>query len=239
MQNNYPQKAGIDYILKEAFSYWNRTLVFQILFSLVYFSVLFLVLFYFATKFGIFQQYLELSEKLKQGMDAYRQGVAEIAQNPNFMKFQWIVLGTLSFLFPLNLGLFKIFRKLDLAEKPEMEDLFAGYSGYNFFIYFGYFMFWFTIYTYLAPTIFLGILWILITLFTAPLMFFMDKRIIETFGLNYNALKLFPLEIIIGSFIAIAFKYFGIFTLFGAIFTFPFWNAMIYALYRKIFSEVD
>ena len=237
MQQNYPQKAGIDYILKEAFSYWNRTLIFQILFSLIYFSVLFLVLFYFATKFGIFEQYLALGDKLKEGMDAYKNGIKELAANPNFMKFQWVILGTLSFLFPLNLGLFKMFRKLDLGEKPELEDLFAGYSGANFFIYFGYFLFWFTIYSYFAPTIFLGILWVLITLFTAPLMFFMDKRIIETFGINFKALRMFPLEILIGFFVAVAFKYFGILTLIGAIFTFPFWNAMIYSLYRKIFTE--
>lgn len=238
MQTNYPQKKGIGFILSEAFAYWNRTLVYQILFSLIYFSVFFVVLFYFASRLGIMEQYIGLSEKLKQGMEVYRKGVQVIADNPNFLKFQIIWLLTMAFLFPLNLGLMKMFRKLDQGEKPAMEDLFAGYAGTNFFIYTSFFLFWSIIYVYTVPTIFLALIWVLVTLFCAPLMFFMDKRIPEAIALNFKALRLYPLEILVCTFVAFAFKYFGILTFIGAIFTLPFWNAVIYALYSKIFREL-
>lgn len=238
MQQQFPQPTGIDFILKTAFRYWSRTLLYQVAFSLLYFSVFLCSLFYFANFFGIFEQYLLLSEKLSEGFSAYQQGVQDLAKNPNFMKFQLAIMLTLTFLYPLNLGLFKIYRKLDLNEPLKLEDLFAGYSGINFFIYFGYFLFWFMVYSYAASTIILGIIWVFLTLFSAPLMFFMDKRIFETFSPNVQALKRFPMEIFVGVFVAVFFRYFGLFTILGAVFTFPFWNAMIYALYKRIFTEI-
>ncbi len=36
MQSKYPQKPGIDFILKQAFFYWNKTLVFQLMFSMIF-----------------------------------------------------------------------------------------------------------------------------------------------------------------------------------------------------------
>ena len=237
MKQDYPQKQGIDNILKIAFGYWNRTLVYQIMFSLLYFSVLFLVLFYFSNKYGIFEQYLALSEKLKEGMEAYRKGLEELVVSPNYQKLSMTVIATLVFLFPLNLGLFKIYRKLDLGEKIVAEDLFAGYNGRNFFIYTSYFLFWIMVYSYTVPTFFLAVVWVLATLFTAPLMFFMNQKILESISLNFKALRNYPVEIFVCCFVAIVFKYFGILTLFGAIFTFPFWNAIIYALYSHIFKE--
>jgi hypothetical protein len=61
MQNKYPQKPGIDFILKQAFFYWNKTLIFQLMFSIIYFAV-FLLAFFFASKYGIWDQQQELAE---------------------------------------------------------------------------------------------------------------------------------------------------------------------------------
>ncbi len=239
MPQLYPQKPGIESILKQAFSYWSRTLLYQVLFSLITFSIYFVVGYYFAAKYGILSHYLSLSARLSESIESYQKGVQEMILLPDFMTFYWIMIATAVFLYPLNLGFFKIYRKLDQGEKPIIQDFFAGYQGINFFIFTSYFLFWILIYLYTVPTIILGFVWVLLTLFTAPLMFFKSRKLFQTIPLNFKALKKYPIEILVGCFVALLFKYFGVITLVGAIFTFPFWNAMIYALYRRIFNEVQ
>jgi len=238
MQNKYPQKPGIDFILKQAFFYWNKTLIFQLMFSIIYFAVFFTSIFFFASKYGIWEQNQALMEAFQESTQAYLQKAAELGATENSRYFSYAFLGTIVFLYPLNLGFFKIFRKVDLNEKIELGDLFAGYSGINFFKYIGYFLFWVLIYLMIAQTIILPFLWVMTTIFVAPLMFFTDKRIFEAMSLNFKALRVFFLEIFVCVIVALLFKYLG-FTLFlvGGLLTFPFWNAMIYSLYKTIFAE--
>jgi hypothetical protein len=238
MQNKYPQKPGIDFILKQAFFYWNKTLVFQLIFSIVYFVVFFTAMFLFGSKYGIWEQSQEMGEALKLGTKAYLEKAAEVSATENYQMFMIAIFGTTAFLYPLNIGFFQIFRKIDLNEKIELGDLFVGYNGLNFFKYLGYFIFWLMIYRLTVPTIFLAVLWVVVTLFVAPLMFFTDKRIFEAISLNFKAVKLYFVEILVCVIVAVIFKYIG-FALFfiGGLFTFPFWNAMIYSLYKTIFSE--
>ncbi len=238
MQNNYPQKPGINLMLKQAFFYWNKTLVFQLMFSIVYFGVFFTSIFFFASKYGIWDQQQELVEAFKVSTEAYVQKATELGQSENSRYFSYAFLGTMVFLYPLNLGLFKIFRKVDLNEKIEPGDLFAGYSGLNFFKYIGYALFWFLVYHMIFATVILPVIWVMITVFVAPLMFFMDKRIFEAIALNFQALKMFFVEVLVCVIVAFLFKYMGFALLFiGGLFTFPFWNAIIYAMYKNIFSE--
>jgi len=239
MQTEYPQKKPIEFILKQAFWYWNKTLLYQVIFSVLYILILFFTALYFMNQFGISDQYFAAYQKYITTKDfqAYQSEISKLSALPQFLHFFWILIGTIVFLYPLNLGLFKIFRKLDLGEKPEIADLFAGYSGINFFIYIGFYLFWFIIYLYTIPTIFLALIWVFITLFSAPLMFFMNKRIFETISLSIRGLRIYFIEIIVCIFIAVLFKYIGIVTFFGMFFTFPFVNAMIYSLYKTIYVE--
>lgn len=195
-------------------------------------------MFFFASRYGIWEQQQELAEALQAGTQAYVEKVTEISATENYQMFSYGILGTIIFLYPLNLGFFQIFRKIDTNEKIELSDLFAGYNGLNFFKYIGYFIFWFFIYLMLVQTIILAVVWVFVTLFVAPLMFFMDKRIFEAISLNFKALKMYFIEMFVCVMVAVIFKYVG-FTLFliGGLFTFPFWNAMIYSLYKTIFSE--
>jgi hypothetical protein len=62
MQNKYPQKPGIDFILKQAFFYWNKTLIFQLMFSIIYFGILMTVFFLCDFKYGITGQYMEAAK---------------------------------------------------------------------------------------------------------------------------------------------------------------------------------
>lgn len=242
MQEKYPQKPGLDFILKQAFYYWNKTLLYQLMFSIIYFSIFLTVFFYFSEKYGIIEQFLgAASDYMKvgpEGMDEYKNQIALIMGSDGFQNFYLAIVGVQIFLYPLNLGLFQIFRKLHLKEQIVMGDLFTGYNGLNFFRYISYFIFWFFFYTMIAQTIILPFVWVMITLFVAPLMFFQNKTIFEGIALNWKALKLYFIEILVCVIVAFLFKYIG-FTLFlvGGLLTLPFWNAMIYSLYKTIFDE--
>lgn len=233
---NAPE-TGVDEILKKAFRYWSKTLIYQLIFSLLYISILFTVLIHFATEYGLLDQYISAFSKSKEGIQVYEKEILKIIENPNYMNFYYIMLGTLVFLYPLNIGFFKIYRKMDLGEKLEISDLFAGYIGANFFKFASFYLFWLIIFSYTAPTIILGIMWVLITLFTAPLMFFMDKRIFESFTLNFHAMKRYALTIFVGMLVAFLFKILGAMTIILLPFTLPFSNAMIYVLYMQVFRE--
>lgn len=238
MQSKYPQKPGIDFILKQAFFYWNKTLAYQLMFSILFFGIFLTSFFLFGLKYDIFAQNAVLQEALQQGTQAYLAKVGELSATESYQMFMLAIWATTAFLYPLNLGFFQIFRKLDLNEKVELSDLFAGYYGINFFKYLGYYLFWFMIYRFTVPTIFLAVIWVAMTIFVAPLMFFTNKRIFEAISLNFKALKMYFVEIFVCILVAVLFKYLG-FTLFliGGLFTFPFWNAMIYSLYKTVFSE--
>ncbi|WP_144281406.1 hypothetical protein [Chryseobacterium echinoideorum] len=238
MQENYPSKPGIDFIVKQAFFYWNKTLIYQLMFSIIYFSIFFTSLFFFATKFGIWEQNQALIEAYKTSTEAYLEKAQVLSQTESSRLFMYSVLGTVIFLYPLNLGFFQIYRKMDMKEEISLSDLFVGYNGLNFFRYASYFLFWIIPYSQLLGTIIFPIFWIAVTLFIAPLMFFQNKTIFEGLSLSFKAMKNYFLEIFVCILIAFIFKYigFGLFFV-GALFTFPFWNAMIYSLYKIIFSE--
>lgn len=230
-------EIGADEILKKAFQYWSKTLIYQLIFSLIYLSILITVILHFSTEYGLLDQYMSAFAKSGEGPKVYEKEIMKIIENPNYIRFYYIILGTLVFLFPLNIGFFKMYRKMDLGEKLEINDLFAGYIGTNFFKFASFYLFWLIIFSYTAPTIILGIFWVLITLFTAPLMFFMDKRIFESFSLNFKAIKRYSLPIFVGLLVAFLFKIFGAMTIIFLPFTLPFSNAMIYALYSQVFRE--
>ncbi|WP_027378747.1 hypothetical protein [Chryseobacterium daeguense] len=238
MQNKYPQKPGLDFILKQAFFYWNKTLMYQLIFSIIYFAIFFTSIFFFASRYGILEQQQELMEAFKVSTQAYLAKANELGQSENSQYFSYAFLGTLVFLYPLNLGFFQIFRKIDLNEEIRLGDLFVGYNGFNFFKYLGYYLFWFMVYIMVLRTVILPVVLVCATLFVAPIMFFMNKTIFESISLNFKALKMYFLEIVVCVMVSVLFKYIGFAIFFiGGLFTFPFWNAMIYSLYKTIFSE--
>ena len=230
-------EIGVDEILKKAFKYWSKTLVFQLVFSLIYLSIFLSVLIYFSTEYGLLDQYAEAMSKSKEGVAVYEKEILKIVENPNYIRFYYIMLATLVFLFPLNIGFFKIYSKMDAGEKPELQDLFAGYIGVTFFKFISFYLFWLIIFSYTAPTVVLGIMWLLVTLFTGPLMYFHNKRIFETFTLNFQAIKKYTLMIFVGLLVSVLFKFVGMITILLLPFTFPFTNAMIYTLYKQVFKE--
>lgn len=242
MQQQYPHKAGIDFILKQAFSYWSKTFGLQLMFSIVYFGILMTVFFFLGIKYNIFAEmqtaYNDYQNVGKSGLADFQTDMATILESEGF---QYFILGLMAvriFLYPLNLGFYQIYKKMDLKEEIRINDLFAGYIGINFFKFISFYIFWIFLYTIIGRTFILPVIWVMLTIFAAPLMFFENKRIIEIIAIGWKALKTNFLEIFVSVLVALIFCYAGLIVFFvGILFTFPFWNAMIYSLYKNILEQ--
>lgn len=236
MEKEKFQNIGLDKILKNAFGYWNKTLIYQILYGLLFLSILFSVYIYFADYYGILEQYFTIISHPTDNVTLIQE-VNKIAEDPNYATLQYIQLATLVLLFPLQVGFYKIFRKIDLKEKFGMQDFLSGYTGVNFFIYTSFYLFWFIIFQYTIFTLILGIAWIFITLFSTPLMFFQNKRIFETIRINFKVLTKNFVMIFVGLLVAAFFKLIISLTIIGIPFVLGFGNAMIYSMYKILLSK--
>lgn len=240
MEKNYPQKVGIQQMLKTAFTYWNSTLFYQISFSLLYFSLFFLGYFYLFQYFGLWDEMNQHKDLLQTDFPAFNKKVEEVMTLPQAQNFILAIFFLLAFLNPLNVGFYKIYRKIDLKEKVELNDLFAGYIGLNFFKFLGFYLFWMIVFSYANSLLLLGIVWLIITLFSVPLMFFMNVNTIEGITLTVKGLKQDFTTVVVCMAVAVLFSLSGLALFgFGFLFTFPFWHAMIYTLYQHLFKEND
>ncbi len=239
MDNKYPGAVGLGAVLKSAFYYWNRTLVYQLSYSLLFFSLFFLGYFYLFRYFGLWDALSPYTDLVQTDMAAFNQKAAEVAQLPQTQGFVLGLFILLSLVGPLNVGFYEMYRKIDLDEKVTLNDLFAGYRGFDFFKFFGFYLFWFIVFSYANSLIVLGFVWIMITLFCVPLMYFRNATsfagIRETFGVLRQDFS----TPIIAAVVAILFSLSGL-ILFGVGFllTFPFWHAVVFSLYRQYFSFV-
>ena len=238
MEKNYPQKVGIQQVLGTAFSYWNRTLFYQVSFSLLYFSLFFLGYFYLFKYFGLWDEMSQHSDLLQSDFPAFNKKMEEVMKMPQTQSFLLGIFFLFAFLNPLNVGFYKIYRKMDLNEKISLNDLFVGYLGFDFFKFFGFYLFWMIIFSYANSLPLLGIVWIVLTLFSVPLMFFMNVNTMEGIRLTFKGLKQDLTTILFSVLVAVLFSLSGILLFgFGFLFTFPFWHAVIYTLYQHIFKE--
>lgn len=240
MENIAPIKAGTQQILKTAFAYWVKSLRFQLFYSLLYFALFFLGYISLFKYFGLWDEFSKYSDLVRTDIPAFNKKMEEIARLPQARNFGLAFFFLLALINPLNVGLYKIFRKIDLKEPVVMNDLFAGYLGFDFFKFFGFYLFWIIIFTYANALMLLGLVWVFVTLFSIPLMFFMQVNTFEGISLTVKGLKKNLGTVIICIAVAVLFSLSGL-LLFGVGFllTFPFWNAMIYTLYQHIYKEID
>ena len=229
----------VEDILKKAFFYWKKTLIYQVLFSLLHISFLITVFIYSLEHFGLLDDYLKSIELFSNGrVEEYKATQQKIMSNPNYQNFSWVLIAAVVFLYPMHLGFYKMFRKIDWNEKPKTEDMFAGYLGVNFFIYSSYYLFWILIFGMLSQLFLgLGFIWVAITLLSAPLMFFRNIRIFQSLNINLQVWKNYLAVMLICGIVAVAVKIIGMVSIIGIIFVFGFSNALIYAVYREIFPD--
>ena len=239
MEKKLTWKSNIEEILRKAVNYWAVTLNIQILFSVLYFSLTFLLGFYFFKYYGLQEEFVRLVKISETDIPAMQKGIMEWAKNPNFSSFVIALVVIKAIMFPLNIGLFQIYRKIDEKIPYNISDLYAGYRGFNFFKFVGFAIFWgfINLYAHVSPV--LVLFWILLTVFSAPLMFFMNVSIFESIRLTLKAFKMDFFTIFTCCCLACIFSYFGIIFFFiGIMITFPFWNAVIYTMYQKYFNEI-
>lgn len=240
MKNQTSNKSNIEEILRNAVNYWALTLNIQIIFSLLYFSTVYLLSFYFFKYYGLMPEFLKAVKVGETDFAAMQKGILELQKTQNFASFLIVSVIIKALMFPLNIGFFAIYRKIDEKLPYSVSDLYAGYRGFNFFKFFGFAVFWGFIYLY-ANMAFLPLVlvWAFITIFSAPLMFFMNVTIFESIRLTIKAIKIDFFTILICCILAGIFSYFGIVFFFvGILITFPFWNAVIYSMYQKYFNEI-
>ena len=238
MQNSQ-NKIDLSQLFRNAFAYWSATLGYQLIFSIFYFSLLLILSIFAFNYFGLYEKVNAFAHLLTTDLPAYQKKSEEMGRTEEFKLFTMSLIFIKAIVFPLNMGLLQMYRKLDLQEEININDLFVGYMGFNFLKFAGYGLFASSVY-FLSFSLFpLTIVWILLSFFISPLMLFANQGIFPALQLNFAALKKNFETIVICTIASIVISYSGLLMFgIGLALTFPFWNAMIYALYRELFNEI-
>jgi hypothetical protein len=238
MNNPQPiHKISLDEVFKKAFFYWKSTLVFQAFVTILYFGItLFagvqLSMYYFGDKMNQFTP--ELLSNAKEFLNK----INLMMQSENGSYFQIALALIKAAMFPISIGLFKIYSLIDENKKPTLSDVMDGYSGSNFFKFWGFAIFWNVVFQ-MGSSFFIipGILWVLITFFVGPLLYFTPMRMMEAINLSAKVVFANWSIILPCAVVAFLFSYSGLMLFFiGFLFTYPFWNAIIYTLFKKYFN---
>lgn len=234
------KNESVGTVLKMAFHFWKKSILYQIIFSLLFITLLISSVFFLMDYYEISQGFFEISQNKDLNETQRIERIqAFLIEHPNAAFFSWAMIAILCFLFPLNLGLMAICRKIHLSQTVSLSDLFMGYRGRNFFLLASYFLFWMLTFNIAMGTLLLAPIWWLITIFVAPLMFFKNIRIFEGIGLTIKVLRKHFMEVFLVLIIGAMIKYMGIFSFFGIPFFLGFSNVTIYALYSNYFSMKD
>ena len=178
-----------------------------------------------ANYLGVWEKFMEI--RSVTDVQAYVKKLNELAGSKDVILFSLLSVFCSGLAFPLHIGFFKIFKKIDNKEEPVLGDLFEGYQGANFIKYAVYYILWMMIYRFMSQLVFPAPLWVMLTLFVPPLMYFKNEPLGTAMVTSFQAMRG-------NSFIS----YLGLVVfLVGYALTFPFWNAMIYTLYKNIFTE--
>lgn len=230
-------KPEIGKILTEAYEYWMRTLPFQFLFCVIYFSVTMFAGSFAFRYYGLFEELQKFQGLIYTDYKAFLDKYTALMQTDNGVLFLQVMIILKAVIFPLNIGFLKIYRKLDLGEKPEMGDLFAGFQGHYFFLFVIYSLAWSMINNFLSV---FTLIWIPMMLFVPALMFFKGFNYFQSFQMSVRTFQQNFILIFSAMIVSILFSYCGfIMFFFGIFITFPFWNAMIYVLYKHLIADFE
>ena len=214
-----------------------RTLPFQFLFCVIYFSVTMFAGSFAFRYYGLFGEIQKFQGLIYTDYKAFLDKYPALMQTDNAVLFLQVMIILKALIFPLNIGFLKIYRKLDLGEKPEMSDLFAGFQGHYFFLFVIYSLAWSMINNFLSIFTFI---WIPMMLFVPALMFFKGFNYFQSFQISVQTFQKNFVLIFIAMIVSILFSYCGFIVFFFGIFlTFPFWNAMIYVLYKYLIADFE
>ena len=237
-QENLPKaKITLDEVINQSFKYWKATLSFQFVVTFLYFGIIFisgfqLVQYYFGDKLYIF------TPELLQDPIKFNLKIRELLATENGSYFQIVLSLLKASLFPLFIGLFRVYTLIDEGKKPNLSEVLDGYKGSNFFKLWGYAIFWNVIFSLGMSFFFIpGVLWVFLTVFVGPLLYFTPMRMLEAINISAKVAWANWKIVLPCAIIAFLFSYSGFILFFVAfLFTYPFWNAIIYTLFKKFFS---
>ena len=217
-----------------------RTLPFQMLFSLIYFSVIMFAGAYAFRYYGLFEKVNQFSPLMYTDFNAFLNKYEALIKTPNGILFSAVMVLLKCIMFPLNIGFLKIYRKLDIDEPVETSDLFAGFRGNYFFLFLIYSLLWEIINRALLIFPPLSLLWIAMMLFVPGLLFFKKYNFLLAIKMSVQIFRKNPVLLLVVSLVSIVISYCGAIAFFFGIFlTFPFWNAVIYVLYKYLIADFE
>lgn len=238
-EENQPKaKISLDEVVNQSFKYWKATLKFQFIFGILYFSIAF-------TFSSFLLNYFEIDEKLNniiplalKDIELFMKKAEALTSTKDYKTYEMFFIASLSLVYPLNIGFFKIYTLIDEKKNIASNELFEGYNGSAFFKFLGYFLFWGIINYFLKKTFFpASFLWVFITIFVGPLLYFTPMKMLEAINLSAKVALANWAIVLPCAIIAFLFSYSGFLLFFvGFLFTYPFWNAIIYTLFKRFFS---
>lgn len=230
------QKINLEQVIKDSFALWKSAMKYNVLFSLLHFGLLIAFTSGILIYTGILEKFMELYPSLLKNPEIFKQRLEALVQTPEFANYTLLTTICSGLVYPLHIGLLRIFYKMERKEEIFIGDLLEGYNGINFFKYASYYICWFIIYNYISQIfVGLGLLWVMLTLLIVPFMYFKGEPMGTAFVLNFQILKRNFLGIFSCVVVASLFNLLGVFVfLVGRLFTFPFWCAMVYILSKHL-----
>ena len=135
-ENNLsPHKISLQEVFNRSFFYWKSTLFFQAIVTLLYFGIITIAgvqLFYYY--FG--DQLATFTPELVADTNLFLSKINAMVNTENGSTFKIIIALIKASMFPLNIGLIKIYSLIDENKKPQFSDIFDGYNGSKFFKFF-------------------------------------------------------------------------------------------------------
>lgn len=237
-QENLPKaKITLDEVINQSFKYWKATLSFQFVVTVLYFGIIFISLFqlvqyYFGDKLYIF------TPELLQDPIKFNLKIRELLATENGSYLQIVLSLLKASLFPLFIGLFRVYTLIDEGKKPNLSEVLDGYKGSNFFKLWGYAIFWNVIFSFgnvilFHSRCFMGVSYC----FCRSVIIFTPMRMLEAINISAKVAWANWKIVLPCAIIAFLFSYSGFILFFvGFLFTYPFWNAIIYTLFKRFFS---
>ncbi len=217
-----------------------RTLPFQLLFSVIFFSIFMFGGAYAFRYYGLFEEVQKFQHLLYSDTDAFLKKYEVLMKTENAMLFALVALVIKAIVYPLNIGFLKIYRKLDLGETLEISDLFVGFNGHYFFLFAIYCLFWNILNVYISVILPLSLVWMGMMMFVPALVFYKNYNFFQAFKISIQLFWKNIILILVACLVSILISYCGLIIFFFGIFlTFPFWNAVIYVLYKHLIGDFE
>lgn len=235
-------KISIEKVFLEAVQRWRAVMLYNVLYSVLYYGLSIILSYAVFRYIGIWDKLMELYPILEKNPQVYANRLQSLLQMEEYATLPLLLLVITGVVFPLNVGMLNVLQKKSKSEPIEFNDLLDGYNGANFFKYATYYILWVMIYNSFAILSYMGwglmFLWVIFTLMVVPIMYFRKEPLGLAIISSFQGVRSNFLLILVCTIIATIFSRLGLLMmLLGGIFTAPFWLAMIYTLYLKLFPN--